>query len=306
MLPTDQSGAYLAVAPAVIFGNWRGPEQVNTGLENSLAQQTFGSEGQKRSDTFAGVDLHITAGLSARSAVHLGVNTYDLSFSGARDLIDPLGQLLLFPGVNSAGFTLAGFVPEGTPGGLNVVDRLLYTYNSDSTTFYGAYSLACDHGPYSLIGYAGVAHTISNQQQRLEGLIPGYGFGFAYDTEFDTDVTRAMAGGRVVRGLELVPGLSVNAGATVFANFADTNGRDSLLLDGIFEERDIGKNEVTFGWSAGLGAELDIGAATLFANYRYFDDDTTPVAVRHDAGPSRAEFERSQAHIGIVGVRLTF
>lgn len=45
---------------------------------------------------------------------------------------------------------------------------------------------------------------------------------------------------------------------------------------------------------------------TLFASYRYVDDDTVPIAVREDAGPSHAEIERAQAHTGMLGARLTF
>jgi opacity protein-like surface antigen len=100
--------------------------------------------------------------------------------------------------------------------------------------------------------------------------------------------------------------LRLNAGFTAFLNYVDVDGSDELNLDGRLEQLDIGQDEFTFGWAAGIGAEWDVGAVTLFANYRYVDDDTVPIAVREDAGPSHAEIERAQAHTGMLGARLTF
>jgi hypothetical protein len=75
-----------------------------------------------------------------------------------------------------------------------------------------------------------------------------------------------------------LPQLRFNAGAAAFLNFADTTGHDLLDLNGAIEQREIGKSLVTFGAAAGVGAELDLGAVTLFASYRYVYDETTPIA----------------------------
>jgi hypothetical protein len=117
-----------------------------------------------------------------------------------------------------------------------------------------------------------------------------------------------MIGGRATTApFAGMPQFRVNAGLTAFLNFADTEGVDELQLGGIFEQLDLGKNEFTFGWAAGVGAEWEIGATTLFANYRYMDDDVVPIAVREDnATNSHAEFERAQAHIGMLGARFSF
>lgn len=308
MVPSTGNATFVAVAPALTFGAWEGPRPVYLGFENALLVQRFHVEDIETDDKFTGFDFHVAANINDRLALHVGVNTYGLSFSGARETIDPLGQDLLFPGVTSAGYALGAGVPEGTPGGFNVVDRLSYSYRADNTTLYAALAHAYDCGPVNLIGYGGIAHTFGDQHQRLEGDIPGYGFGFAYDTEFRTEVTRGMIGGRATTApFAGMPQFRVNAGLTAFLNFADTEGVDELQLGGIFEQLDLGKNEVTFGWAAGVGAEWEIGATTLFANYRYMDDDVVPIAVREDnATNSHAEFERAQAHVGMLGARLSF
>lgn len=300
---------YVSVAPAVLFGTWRGPRPTYLGFENAALVQRFRVEDLETDDSFTGADLHLTAALGRGLAVHIGVNGYDLKFRGARETIDPLGEDLLFPGVTSAGFALGAGVPEGTPGGFNVVEGLRYSYDADSTTIYAALSRSYDCAPFNLIGYGGIGYTSADQRQRLEGLIPGFGpdFDFSYDTRFGTETTRGILGGRVTAApIPKYEQLRLNAGFTAFLNYVDVDGSDALNLDGTLEQLDVGQDEFTFGWAAGIGAEWDVGAVTLFANYRYVDDDTVPIAVREDAGPSHAEIERAQAHTGMLGARLTF
>lgn len=297
----------VSLAPSLFFGDWRGPQFTYLGFENGLAVQTFRVEGLKRSDDFTGFDLHAAATLSKAGAFHFGFNTYDVSFDFQRDELDPLGQRLLFPGVTTPGFFLNPFVPEGTPGGLNVVENLRYAFNQENTTLYGAYAHGCEHGDFTLIGYGGLALSRTHQRQMLTGAVPGFALAFDYDTRFDVDAVRATLGVRTVYGVPQVPRLSLYAGATVFANFLDAEGRDSLQLGGTFQELDIGKSETTFSWSLGLGGEYKLSETfTLFGEARYFDDDVTPIAVREDDGASHAEFARSKSFTGRFGGRLSF
>jgi hypothetical protein len=302
--PTRRQGVTLS--GAFMPGDWDGPRPIYIGTENALQDQFFAVEDLETGDEFTGADVHVAIGLDDGLAVLVGATRHEIAFHGARDRFDPLGQKLLLPGVNTPGTALGSGVAEGTPGGRNVVENLSYSYDGDMSTFYAMLAHDYDIDEFDLIAYAGLAYSFGDQAQFLSGEIPGYGpaFDFEYATRFDVAVVRGVVGGRAtVTPFDSAPWLHLNAGANASLNHADADGLDWLAFNGGVELRRIGEDEFTFGWSAGFGVEADVGPATLFANYRHVEDDTTPVAVRHDDGPSRVEFERSTSRVVMIGLR---
>jgi hypothetical protein len=70
----------------------------------------------------------------------------------------------------------------------------------------------------------------------------------------------------------------------------------------------LSNSDTTFGYSLGAGIvqHIDDAAMDIYLAYRHYSDETTPVVVRHDGGPSHLTYENSEFDVIVVGARVRF
>jgi hypothetical protein len=303
------------------FGEQHLPTFVYLGFENALFVQTFAVENlddDQDVTAFGGdasfiVDPIIGVIGPQAGFLEFGFNTFDVDGSTFRSEIDPLGRDLLIPGTITPGIFLPPGVAEGTPGGDNVVTDFAYRYAAEQFSLYAKYGQRweCEEGVFT--GYAGLAYTNLDQHQLAQGDIPVFLSSFAYDTNIEVDTWRIVAGLRYERQLwdNALGGLRVFGEAMGSINFVDAEGWDSVDVSGFVnfsEATSVSKSDTTLGYSLGVGLvqHIDEAAMDIYVAYRHYGDETTPVVVRHDDGPSRLTIESSEFDVIVVGARVQF
>jgi hypothetical protein len=310
----------LGLNANVAFGEQHLPTFVYLGFENALLEQTFAVENLDDDVDFTafGGDLAFTVDpiigvVGSQAFFAFGFNTFDVDGSTFRSEIDPLGRDLLLAFTITPGISLGSGVPEGTPGGANVVTDFAYRYDADQFSLYAKYGERWECWDGVFTGYAGLAYTNLDQRQFAGGDVPGFLSSFAYDTNLEVDTWRIVAGLRYERPLwdNSLGNLSVFGDAMGSINFVDGQGRDSVTVSGFLnfsEAVNVSKSDTTFGYSLGVGLvqHIDEAAMDVYLAYRHYGDETTPVVVRHDDGPSHLTFETSEFDVIVAGARVQF
>ncbi|MFH1277490.1 MAG: hypothetical protein ABIK65_03815 [Candidatus Eisenbacteria bacterium] len=314
-LGTDSLGGRgfgLEFAPAMVFGHQSLPDFVYLGLENSMDVKTFGVEHLDDGDGFVGFEGEgaFRFGKGLRSTVRIGFRTFVVEIEGEEESVDPMGEKLLIPFVNTPGVALGTNVAEGTAGGANVVTGLGYAFRGENTAIQATYEYTRSAGPGEWTGTAGFGRTWISQTQSLAGKITGFGIDFDYETSIDVHVNRVIFGAGYTYPVPSLPALSINGSLTGFLNFANAEGTDRVDLSGaqtISESRDLSRDETTGGVAVRFGSGYEWADGKLvFVHYTRFHDKTTPVVSREGDGPSEIRFDASDYDFFIVGVKIEF
>jgi hypothetical protein len=320
-VPRGQRDITVSAGADVAFGEQHLPTFVYLGFENALLEQTFAVENLDDDVDFTAfggdlgliVDDPLIGVVGSKAFFAFGFNTFDVDGSTFRSEIDPLGQDLLLAFPITPGISLGSGVPEGMPGGANVVTDFAYRYDADQFSLYAKYGERWDCWDGVFTGYAGLAYTNLDQRQFAGGDIPGFFSSFAYDTNVEVDTWRIVAGLRYERPLwdNSLGSLRVFGDAMGSVNFVDGEGWDSVDVSGFLnfsEAMSVSKSDTTFSYSLGAGIvqHIDEAAMDVYLAYRHYSDETTPVVVRHDAGPSRLTFGTSEFDVIVVGARVQF
>lgn len=316
-----QSGGGLGANANVAFGNQQFPTFVYLGFENVLNVQTFGVENLDDDEGFTAFNAEAVINFdrgyrftgeidpNARAFMVFGFNVSDVNATTVRDEIDPLGQDLLLAFPTTPGIALGSGVPEGTPGGFNVVTDFFYGYNADTFSLYAKYGETWRCGDGAFTGYAGAVYTNLDQTQVATGDINGFLSDFRYNTDIDVDTWRIVGGVRY--DSPSFAGFTAFAGATGSLNFVDASGRDSIKVSGFLnfsEAADLSKSDTTFGYfvDVGIATRIDEAAMDLYLAYRHAYDETTPGVVRHDNDPGHIVIEASDYDMIVAGARVRF